>query len=930
VTDRSDSSERAAAKANRNPVPSWIGEARIHSAGDAQTSPAESRSIPPTYAFQPVSTPLFLALSARESLPKVTTILAPPGFGKTVFMSQIFRKYGADGIQCHWLALDERDSSLVSLIRRLELMIGISPPEVAETFQTSDITDRIEIIRVALTKTSRPCILFVDNIDFCTDPGVGRLLDTIAFDTPQGIKLVVSSSSMLVPVNTARARLELNLQTITALDLCFDSRATRELFAQVGLTDIEPAILDAIVEKTEGWPAALRLLQLTIDSKKSIEQGLDLLPPNEGHLADLLSRRLMSTFEPDLVAFLYEIAEFRQFSAEMALAATGNQRAHQWIKFLVDRNIMIIPLDQKYELFRFHTLFRQFLINEAHHHHSPDRRSEVLATAARWLTKRRDYKGAFELAVNARDRDLVSELLELTAGMFVREQGDTSAFIDFIERAEAIGTRRGLQANFWYVWALLFERRFRQAKEEIRTAFAYLVDSGSEAASKELSAKLLLADIVIGVHLDMPDSVEVSAKNWLRVNTDAEAFDTAAAAGAFAISRLCRHDYATARNALRTSQASIAQSDSTYGRCWVSIIEGLREVAQGDPALAAARLLEIEQRAKDDIAPTASIVSVVAVVRARALYECGDLASAQQLAADHLRRAVENGIPDTTWAGVDVLIPSAVLGTGAFTIEQLRSIVREYPRRVGNLFELAVVNALIAAERIDEAQARASDMGWTPRSGWAPPFLDGMSEMEQSAARVVSAALMMKSGHLEESGELIQGEIRLAEDTGRRRDQINLHLLNAQLCCQSSFRSGSLRAIARAISLTAKREIYAPFLRHGSLVAHLLGNTRPKELGLVHLDEQVVYTKVLRLVGVSAPVSYRHDDEHGSNDPPTPRELELLYMLEAGLDNSQIADRLHVSVRTIKWHLSNLYLKLGVKSRSSAVARGRALRILRS
>jgi LuxR family maltose regulon positive regulatory protein len=875
---------------------------------------------------------LFSAFSARESLPKVTTILAPPGYGKTVFMSQLHRRYVADGIDSHWLALDESDGSLMSLIRRFETAIGLSPPALstAETFPTSDVTDRIELIRIALAETSRPRILFIDNIDFCKDPGVGSLLDAIAFDTPQGIKLVMSSSSMLVTMNTARARLELNLQTITTLDLCFDGRATRELFAQVGLTDIDQAVLDAIVEKTEGWPAALRLLQLTINPAKPIEPGLDLLPDHEGHIADLLTRRLMSTFEPGLVAFLYEIAEFRQFSAEMAIAATGNDRAHQWIKFLFDRNVMIIPLDQKNELFRFHGLFRDFLINDARRHHSASRRNEVLTTAARWLTKRRDYKGAFELAVSARDLDLVGELLEITAGMFVREQGDTSTFIDFIEQAETIGARRGPQASFWFVWALLFERRFERAKEEIRTTFTCLAESQSETVSKQLSVKLLLAEIIIGVHLDTPDIVKPLAEDWLQRNQDAEAFDVAAAAGALACSRLCRHDYIAARDALRIAQASIAQSDSTYGRCWITIIESLREIAQGDPVLAATRLMEVEQRAKNDIAPTASIVSVVAVVRARALHECGAFAEAQQLAADNLCRAAKNGVPDTTWSGIKVLIPSAVAGTGSFTVEQLGAIAREYPKRIGTLFDLAILDTLMLSDRIDEALAQAVGMGWTSKAGWRQPFLDGMLEVERTAARIASAGLFMRFGHLREAGDLIQEEIKLAEKTGRRKDQIELHLFNAQLLSQASSRNVSLRAIARAIGLTAKQGIYAPFLRHGRFVAQLLGNIGPKELGLVHRDEQIVFGNVLRMVGASTAASRRNDEDEPLADRPTRRELELLYMLEAGLDNAQIADRLRVSIRTVKWHLSNLYLKLGVKSRTSAVARGRALQILRS
>ena len=51
-------------------------------------------------------------------------------------------------------------------------------------------------------------------------------------------------------------------------------------------------------------------------------------------------------------------------------------------------------------------------------------------------------------------------------------------------------------------------------------------------------------------------------------------------------------------------------------------------------------------------------------------------------------------------------------------------------------------------------------------------------------------------------------------------------------------------------------------------------------------------------------------------------------LIEAGLSNQQLADRLSLSVATVKWHLYNLYTKLGVSSRSAALARARALNLL--
>jgi len=54
----------------------------------------------------------------------------------------------------------------------------------------------------------------------------------------------------------------------------------------------------------------------------------------------------------------------------------------------------------------------------------------------------------------------------------------------------------------------------------------------------------------------------------------------------------------------------------------------------------------------------------------------------------------------------------------------------------------------------------------------------------------------------------------------------------------------------------------------------------------------------------------------------TPREVEVLGMLGSGLGNKAIAKRLHISEHTVKFHLSSIFQKLGVSTRTEAVAVG--------
>lgn len=63
-------------------------------------------------------------------------------------------------------------------------------------------------------------------------------------------------------------------------------------------------------------------------------------------------------------------------------------------------------------------------------------------------------------------------------------------------------------------------------------------------------------------------------------------------------------------------------------------------------------------------------------------------------------------------------------------------------------------------------------------------------------------------------------------------------------------------------------------------------------------------------------------------DRLTPRELEVLRLIDDGLSNQEIADRLVVALATVKKHINHLFEKLDARDRTHAVLRARELGIL--
>ncbi len=58
-----------------------------------------------------------------------------------------------------------------------------------------------------------------------------------------------------------------------------------------------------------------------------------------------------------------------------------------------------------------------------------------------------------------------------------------------------------------------------------------------------------------------------------------------------------------------------------------------------------------------------------------------------------------------------------------------------------------------------------------------------------------------------------------------------------------------------------------------------------------------------------------------SVDPLTARELEVLRLVASGASNPEIARSLYLSERTVKGHISSIFLKLDVRDRAAAIIR---------
>jgi DNA-binding NarL/FixJ family response regulator len=126
---------------------------------------------------------------------------------------------------------------------------------------------------------------------------------------------------------------------------------------------------------------------------------------------------------------------------------------------------------------------------------------------------------------------------------------------------------------------------------------------------------------------------------------------------------------------------------------------------------------------------------------------------------------------------------------------------------------------------------------------------------------------------------------------------------------------GSLALLAEAARVAAEQGAGFGALRRDATEQEVVAALRAVATGLVALDRRLAEALLAAPERLAAPAGAPALAE----EPLTSRELEVLQLLAEGLPNKTIAQRLHISEHTVKFHVSAIMTKLGAASRTEAV-----------
>ena len=197
----------------------------------------------------------------------------------------------------------------------------------------------------------------------------------------------------------------------------------------------------------------------------------------------------------------------------------------------------------------------------------------------------------------------------------------------------------------------------------------------------------------------------------------------------------------------------------------------------------------------------------------------------------------------------------------------------------------------------------------------------------------VVARVYIALGEIDEALNLLvrlEATAKLGNRSGRL---VEVHLLRAlayQKQSEGSLSQKAVGEIIQSLALAAQENYRLLFLEIGPALIPLLHAAASNKNAGYPIKQHAE-----QLLQAFSERNQSLGEQPGSSadalvEQLTPREMEVLELLAAGDSNQEIANKLVVTVRTVKKHTSNIYAKLGVGSRTQAVAYARDIGLLSS
>lgn len=876
---------------------------------------------------------------------KLTLVAGPAGCGKTTLVSEWIHMRD---LAVAWVSLDGNEDDpvrfwtyVVSALQRADPALGRTVAPVLRAPQHPAI-DNLTIALIndlaeRLRGVTTPLILVLDDYHTITTPEIHAALDLFIDHLPPSLHVILTSRSE-PPLSLSRFRGRGQLTEITPADLRFTLEETQRLLNAELALDLADEEISALSERTEGWAVGLQLAALSLQRQATGDRRASIraFTGNDRLIADYLVDEVLERQPAHIRGFLLETSILDRISSDLCDVLTERQDSRQIIARLDADNLFVIPLDSRRTWYRYHHLFAGLLRHRLAAQTTPERVAMLHRRASDWHAEAGFAEAAISHALRAGDRDravvLITEHIQpaLLRGELRLAHHWLSALGEDMLKNHPI---------------LCIAQAWSTMSQSIELCRQWLVQAESLAEETRAGEDQSVVAHAAALRVAIARTTEAPPKQILALCRKALAATPAADSELRALvtfwmgqTALTLGDAKAAERAFTQVNRIERQSGNRTTTLAMNGIRAWRRLSEGRLTAAAAICRETLQafvEPAEEAGKPYPMACYPYIVLGQVHLAWNELETATR----YLTRGTELGALTTT--------ERPVRDEGAAALARIHGIHGDFERGFALLAETETTSRLWLPEggeipmhrarlwllkaRIEnDSRALAQAGAWAEMLSVDHPHDYAQDRLTRIEIRIEQQRRQSEP-ELEPVLQALDAELDRAKAVDHLRWRIEALTLKALALQVQRREAPAVAALVEALALAGPEHFVRHWLDRGSPMAQLLARVRDHARVGAYVRElpaEMPGDTDRSAQREAPPAAAPTGDPDGPIEPLTPREREILKIIAGGATNAEIAQDLHISMNTVKTHITHIFGKLGATHRTEAVARGRELALL--
>ena len=885
---------------------------------------------PPISDDSVLRTEIIERLNSHLELP-LTLVSAPAGYGKSYTISQWIENLQAKHA---WISLDSDHNNTRTFLEYFVAGIRLTYPEALDSF--SSYLTGVELPPVTamayelineLDGIEDPYIIVLDDYHEINNGQIHELLNTLVQFPPQNIHLVLITR-MDPPLKLNHLRAYGRIHELRVHSLSFDEKETKSLYKKLIQGDLRAETLQHLHEKTEGWIVGLRLALFYANQSIDVNKAILEVKGDIRLIANFLIDEVLSKQSLIAIQYLLSTAILDRFNAEIIGAMSEHNEdeyaSQEFMKNLLQGNLFLIALDQDNNWFRYHHLFRELLIHQLAQRFSREGINAMHLKAAQWFNEQALFDEAIDHYLAAGDNKSAAKLVENHAqaefirGVFhverwlnklpseIKEQRPTILLVEAWNAYRQLKLEK-IPALLAKVELLLKGKKLKPEQSAeidfLNGNFLYWLGE-KETCIQKLKKALVHKD---NLPIHMVCNIELIHNSALQMNGQGEplvrdiqqqlekrrkkgGYLLAYTYGSLMFVQLLSGNLLQAREAGHQMEDFTSKINAYYMHNWSFYLQGLANFHLFNLNEALLQFTELyKKRYNMDVRAVLDSISALAVVH-------------------HFKNE-----PDK----VNVTI----------------KLLMDYVEDLNDPQSLLVVQsarARIAMLRGDLASA----LSWA--NSFEEPLIFAGLFFWIEVPWITKAKILIVQGsaaNLSKAEKLLMELTELLETSNLQFHQVEISMLLAIVYDKSGKKAEAEGLIKKAIDDAKRFTCIRPFIEMGDHVKDLLGRLIGQQKEVDFIDNLLTRMKSNKPIvthprGQKSSINVPNSPVNDQQERLSVRELEVLNFVADGFRNKEIANKLFVSVVTIKKHLYNAFKKLNVNNRINMIQKAQELGLL--